>query len=155
MAACAYSNSTAAWVIPETQPIMMRLKSDFVDIVDAAIDGRLNEVEVDWDRRVALGVVMAAANYPDTPRKGDVIHGLPARTEDSHVFHAGTVTAQGRGGDRRRARALRHGAGRQRQGGAEARLRGARPDQFRRHAVPPRYWFRDKALAPMNPGELL
>jgi phosphoribosylamine--glycine ligase len=88
---------------PETQPIMMRLKSDFVELVDAAIDGRLNEVEAEWDRRVALGVVMAAANYPDTPRKGDVIHGLPVRTEDSHVFHAGTaekggevVTAGGR-----------------------------------------------------------
>ncbi|MDP2821489.1 MAG: phosphoribosylamine--glycine ligase [Sulfuritalea sp.] len=88
---------------PETQAIMMRLKSNFVELVDAAIDGRLNEVEADWDRRVALGVVMAAANYPETPRKGDVIHGLPARTEDSHVFHAGTaekkdevVTAGGR-----------------------------------------------------------
>jgi phosphoribosylamine--glycine ligase len=88
---------------PETQPIMMRLKSNFVELVDAAIDGRLNEVEAEWDRRVALGVVMAASNYPDTPRKGDVIHGLPARTDDSHVFHAGTaekggavVTAGGR-----------------------------------------------------------
>ena len=80
---------------PETQPIMLRLKSNFVGIVDAAIDGRLNEVAADWDRRVALGVVMAAANYPDTPRKGDVIHGLPARTEDSHVFHAGTATGKG------------------------------------------------------------
>jgi phosphoribosylamine--glycine ligase len=80
---------------PETQPIMMRLKSNFVELVDAAIDGRLNEVEVEWDRRVALGVVMAAANYPETPRKGDVIHGLPARTEDSHVFHAGTAEKSG------------------------------------------------------------
>ncbi len=80
---------------PETQPIMMRLKSDFVALVDAAIDGRLNEVEAEWDRRVALGVVVAAANYPDTPRKGDVIHGLPAPTGDSHVFHAGTAQMNG------------------------------------------------------------
>jgi phosphoribosylamine--glycine ligase len=88
---------------PETQPIMLRLKSNFIELVDAAIDGRLNQVEADWDRRVALGVVMAAANYPDTPRRGDVIHGLSAPTEDSHVFYAGTaenkdkvVTAGGR-----------------------------------------------------------
>ena len=89
---------------PETQPIMMRLKTNFVTLVDAAIDGRLDKVEADWDRRVALGVVMAAANYPDTPKKGDVIHGLLEREEDDvHVFHAGTalfedrvVTAGGR-----------------------------------------------------------
>jgi len=80
---------------PETQPIMMRLKSNFVDLIDAAIDGRLDEVEAEWDRRVALGVVMAAANYPDTPRKGDVIHGLPAPGEDNHVFHAGTAERDG------------------------------------------------------------
>ena len=77
---------------PETQPIMMRLKSNFVDLVEAAIDGRLDQVETEWDRRVALGVVLAAANYPETPRKGDVIRGLPKREEeDVHVFHAGTV----------------------------------------------------------------
>ena len=88
---------------PETQPIMMRLKSDFLTLVDAAIDGRLNEVDTEWDRRVALGVVMAAANYPESPRKGDAIHGLPETKEDAHVFHAGTqmhgdeiVTAGGR-----------------------------------------------------------
>ena len=80
---------------PETQPIMMRLKSNLVEMVDAAIDGRLNEVEAEWDRRVALGVVMAAANYPETPRNGDVIHGLPAPTADSHIFHAGTAEKQG------------------------------------------------------------
>jgi phosphoribosylamine--glycine ligase len=74
---------------------MMRLKSDFVTLIDAGIDGKLNEVEADWDRRVALGVVMAAANYPDTPRKGDAIYGLPAETEDSHVFHAGTADQNG------------------------------------------------------------
>jgi phosphoribosylamine--glycine ligase len=83
---------------PETQPIMMRLKSNFVTLLDAAIDGRLDKVEADWDRRVALGVVLAAANYPETPRKGDAISGLPAQAADgtdSHVFHAGTALADG------------------------------------------------------------
>ncbi len=80
---------------PETQPIMMRLKSNFVELIDAGIDGKLNEVEAEWDRRVALGVVMAAANYPDTPRKGDVIRGLPEAQEDAHVFHAGTAEKDG------------------------------------------------------------
>jgi phosphoribosylamine--glycine ligase len=80
---------------PETQPIMMRLKSDLVTLVDAAIDGRLNEVEAEWDRRVALGVVMAAANYPETPRKGDAIRGLSAAMDDAHVFHAGTANHDG------------------------------------------------------------
>jgi phosphoribosylamine--glycine ligase len=79
---------------PETQPIMMRLKSDFTELIDAGIDGSLDKVEAEWDRRVALGVVLAAAGYPDSPRKGDVIHGLPERSaEDSHVFHAGTSEA--------------------------------------------------------------
>ncbi len=76
---------------PETQPIMMRLKSNFVTLLDAAIDGRLNQVEADWDIRVALGVVIAAANYPETPRKGDIIMGLEQQNEDAHVFHAGTA----------------------------------------------------------------
>lgn len=75
---------------PETQPIMMRMKSNFLPIVEAAIGGHLDKVEAEWDRRVALGVVLAAGGYPDTPKKGDVINGLPAATEDSHVFHAGT-----------------------------------------------------------------
>jgi phosphoribosylamine--glycine ligase len=81
---------------PETQPIMMRLKSDLVDLVDAAIDARLDQVEADWDRRVALGVVLAAHNYPETPRKGDVIDGLPRPADDAHVFHAGTAEAHGK-----------------------------------------------------------
>jgi len=80
---------------PETQPIMLRLKSDLLSLVDAAIDGRLDQVDADWDRRVALGVVMAAAGYPDAPRKGDVIHALPAAEEDAHVFHAGTAQVNG------------------------------------------------------------
>ncbi|HEY8887109.1 MAG TPA: phosphoribosylamine--glycine ligase [Gallionella sp.] len=80
---------------PETQPIMLRLKSDFSEIVEHAINGTLNQVEVEWDRRTALGVVLAAANYPDTPRKGDVISGLPKKLEDAHVFHAGTAMQDG------------------------------------------------------------
>lgn len=84
---------------PETQPILMRLKSDFVDLLEHGIDGTLDQVEAEWDRRVALGVVLAAANYPDTPKKGDVISGLPAGNrfgEDCHVFHAGTAEQDGR-----------------------------------------------------------
>jgi len=82
---------------PETQPIMLRLKSNFVTLLDAAIDGRLDKVEAEWDRRVALGVVLAAAGYPDSPRKGDAIGGLPERAaDDSHVFHAGTADDNGR-----------------------------------------------------------
>jgi phosphoribosylamine--glycine ligase len=83
---------------PETQPIMMRLKSDLVDLLEHAIDGTLDQVEAEWDRRVALGIVLAAANYPDTPRKGDVITGLPQGNsfgEDAHVFHAGTADKDG------------------------------------------------------------
>jgi len=80
---------------PETQPIMLRLKSDFASVVEHAINGTLDKVEVEWDRRTALGVVMAAANYPDTPRKGDVIAGLPKDLQDAHVFHAGTATQDG------------------------------------------------------------
>ena len=81
---------------PETQPIMLRLKSDFANIVEHAINGTLDQVEAEWDRRTALGVVMAAANYPDTPRKGDVITGLPKKLEDAHVFHAGTTMQDGK-----------------------------------------------------------
>src|SRR5574343_1779098 len=84
---------------PETQPILMRLKSDFVKLLEHGIDGTLDQVEAEWDRRIALGVVLAAANYPETPQKGDVIHGLPAGNsfgEDCHVFHAGTADADGK-----------------------------------------------------------
>ena len=84
---------------PETQPIMSRLKSDLVALVEHAIAGKLDQIEAEWDRRVALGVVLAAANYPDTPRKGDPIHGLPAKgcevAEDVRVFHAGTADKDG------------------------------------------------------------
>ncbi|MBI5429440.1 MAG: phosphoribosylamine--glycine ligase [Nitrosomonadales bacterium] len=86
---------------PETQPIMMRLKSDFSVIVEHAVNGTLDKIEAEWDRRTALGVVMAAANYPDTPRKGDAITGLPhqqknGKLEDAHVFHAGTTMQDGK-----------------------------------------------------------
>ena len=81
---------------PETQPILMRLKSDFLTIVEHAIDGKLDGVEAEWDRRAALGIVMAAAGYPETPRKGDEIHGLPRHEEDVHVFHAGTAMKDGK-----------------------------------------------------------
>ncbi|WP_312836366.1 phosphoribosylamine--glycine ligase [Comamonas sp.] len=81
---------------PETQPIMMRLKSDLVDVMQAATDGKLDQIELQWDRRTALGVVMAAHGYPDAPRKGDVITGLPEDEEEVMVFHAGTAVQDGK-----------------------------------------------------------
>ncbi|WP_020166817.1 MULTISPECIES: phosphoribosylamine--glycine ligase [Methylotenera] len=81
---------------PETQPIMLRLKSDFVALAEHAANGTLNLAEAEWDRRTALGVVMASHNYPETPRLNDVITGLPHGLEDSHVFHAGTQLVDGK-----------------------------------------------------------
>ena len=80
---------------PETQPIMMRLKTDLVEVMLAATSGKLDTLELEWDRRPALGVVMAAAGYPMNPRKGDVITGLPKDELDAMVFHAGTVAVNG------------------------------------------------------------
>lgn len=80
---------------PETQPILMRLKSDLVDVMLAATSEGLDKIELEWDRRVALGVVLAAAGYPMNPRKGDPIGGLPADSLDAMVFHAGTVEKDG------------------------------------------------------------
>ena len=80
---------------PETQPIMMRLKSDLVDVMLAATEERLDQVDLEWDRRWALGVVMAAHGYPMNPRKGDVITGLPADSDEAMVFHAGTAEQGG------------------------------------------------------------
>ncbi len=82
---------------PETQPIMMRLKSDLVVLLEHAVSGKLDQIEAEWDRRIALGVVQASHNYPDTPRTGDVITGLPKHNalEDAHVFHAGTKMQDG------------------------------------------------------------
>ncbi len=81
---------------PETQPIMLRLKSDLYALLDHALKGELDKVEAEWDRRVALGVVMAAAGYPASPRKGDEISGLPVDVEDAHVFHAATTENDGK-----------------------------------------------------------
>jgi phosphoribosylamine--glycine ligase len=80
---------------PETQPILLRLKSDLFELIEHAVEGRLDRVEANWDRRAALGVVLAAAGYPDAPKKGDVITGLPASVEDFRVFHAGTMLEDG------------------------------------------------------------
>ena len=76
---------------PETQPILMRLKSDLLELIELAVDGKLDTAEANWDRRTALGVVMAAHGYPESPRKGDAITGIPAETEDCKVFHAGSA----------------------------------------------------------------
>ena len=76
---------------PETQPIMARLKSDFTVLLEAGINGTLDKVEAEWDRRVALGVVLAAEGYPEAPRKGDVITGIPAANVDTVTFHAGST----------------------------------------------------------------
>jgi phosphoribosylamine---glycine ligase len=77
---------------PETQPILARLRSDLTVLCEAALDGRLSKVEVDWDPRAAVGVVLAAGGYPETVRKGDVIHGLEtAARMPGKVFHAGTA----------------------------------------------------------------
>jgi phosphoribosylamine--glycine ligase len=80
---------------PETQPIMLRLKSDFVGLVEHAVNGTLDKAEAEWDRRTALGIVMASAGYPDDPRKGDAITGLPLNLQDAHVFHAGSTMQDG------------------------------------------------------------
>jgi phosphoribosylamine--glycine ligase len=84
---------------PETQPIMMRLKTDLVDVLMAATatnaETRFDDFELEWDRRTAVGVVMAAHGYPMNPRKGDVIGGLPQDTDDAVVFHAGTQMVDG------------------------------------------------------------
>jgi phosphoribosylamine--glycine ligase len=76
---------------PETQPLLMRLKSDLVELVEHALAGTLDQVEAEWDRRAALGVVLAAAGYPENPRKGDLLAKLPKAEEDCKVFHAGTA----------------------------------------------------------------
>ena len=80
---------------PETQPLLMRLRSDLVELCEAALDGRIERVQADWDPRPALGVVLAAAGYPGPVRQGDVIAGLEAESEDARVFHAGTALRDG------------------------------------------------------------
>ena len=81
---------------PETQPIMARLKSDLSSVMEHAVNGTLDKVELQWDRRTALGVVMAAANYPDKPRKGDIITGIAPETIECITFHAGTSLKEGK-----------------------------------------------------------
>jgi phosphoribosylamine--glycine ligase len=77
---------------PETQPILLRLKSDLVTVIEHALEGTLDRAETEWDPRVALGVVLASEGYPEAPRKGAVIDGLPKPGDDYRVFHAGTST---------------------------------------------------------------
>jgi phosphoribosylamine---glycine ligase len=82
---------------PETQPVMLRLKSDFITLIEAALDGRLDRVSAEWDARAALGVVMAAGGYPGSYNKGDVIEGLPVTdVPNAKVFHAGTALKDGK-----------------------------------------------------------
>src|SRR5438552_785505 len=81
---------------PEAQPMMLRLKSDLVELTVHATNGALDRIDAEWDRRAALGVVLAAAGYPDRPRRGDPISGLDATPENCKVFHAGTALADGR-----------------------------------------------------------
>ncbi len=85
---------------PETQPIMMRLKADLLDVLMAATEpgehGQLDKIELEWDRRTALGVVMAAHGYPASPRKGDAVMGLRKEAPDAMVFHAGTMEKDGK-----------------------------------------------------------
>jgi phosphoribosylamine--glycine ligase len=81
---------------PETQPIVVRLKSDLAELLLRAIGGTLDAAEAEWDRRAALGVVLAAAGYPESPRRGDAISGLEAAAPDVKVFHAGTGVQDGR-----------------------------------------------------------
>jgi phosphoribosylamine--glycine ligase len=75
---------------PETQPIILRLKSDLLELIEAALERRLDRAAAEWDRRAALGVVLAAHGYPEDPRKGDRIEGIPGPEPEQRVFHAGT-----------------------------------------------------------------
>jgi len=81
---------------PEAQPILMRLKSDLFALAEHAVNGTLDRAQAQWDRRVALGVVLAARGYPDNPHTGDEITGIPKAEDDFHVFHAGTVLEDGK-----------------------------------------------------------
>src|SRR5205814_4651531 len=85
---------------PETQPIMMRLKSDLLDLIEHGTAGTLGQCDAAWNRRASLGVVLAAAGYPGDARKGDIVSGLERITEDTHphcrVFHAGTALQDGK-----------------------------------------------------------
>jgi len=80
---------------PEAQPILLRLRSDLLELIERAMEAKLDRVEADWDRRAALGVVLAAAGYPEAPEKGHIVTGLPAPAEDFRVFHSGTAFKDG------------------------------------------------------------
>lgn len=80
---------------PETQPVMMRLQSDLVELIESALEGELDQASIEWDQRSSMGVVMAAGGYPESYDKGDVIKGIPNETQNSKVFHAGTATKNG------------------------------------------------------------
>lgn len=80
---------------PETQPVMMRLQSDLVELIESALEGSLDKTSIEWDQRASLGVVMAAGGYPESYAKGNIISGIPVATENSKVFHAGTSTDNG------------------------------------------------------------
>ena len=128
---------------PETQPIMVRLKSDLVDLVEHGVNGTLDRVEAEWDRRAALGVVLAARGYPDSPRPGDVDRRPRPRDVRTRIPTARCSTPGPRriaaGRRLRRARAVRHGARRFGEAGAARGVRGRRRDPVRRHAVPRRH----------------
>ena len=124
---------------PETQPIMARLKSDFLTVCEHAVSGTLDKVELEWDRRTALCVVMAAQGYPDAPQSGASINGIPDESEEAIVFQAGTRQTEAKlevtGGRVLGVTAL----GGQRQGGPEARLRTGRIDPLRGRSMAPRH----------------
>jgi phosphoribosylamine--glycine ligase len=80
---------------PETQPILLRMRTDLAELIESALEGRLDQVEISWDRRVAVGVVLAAAGYPDAPQPGAVVRELPVPEDDLRVFHAGTALRDG------------------------------------------------------------
>ena len=125
---------------PETQPIMMRLASDLTVLCDAALDGRLDRANANWDPRAALGVVLAAGGYPDAVRKGDEIHGLEAAAKlPGKVFHAGTQLVERQSRHERRSRAVRSGPGRERRRSAARSVRAVRADSLERRAIPPRH----------------
>ena len=140
---------------PETQPVMMRLQSDLLDLVEAAIDERLHDVEAQWDPRPSLGVVMAAEHYPGTPRAGRrrSTAGTCRTSPTRKVFHAGTAHRRRTRRHRRRPRAVRVRAGRHRRRGAAQGVRGSGRDLLARRIPPPRHRLaRDRARAAERPS---
>ena len=140
---------------PETQPIMVRLKSDLVDLVEHGVNGTLDRADAQWDRRAALGVVLAARGYPESPESGDAIEGLDRVTPETHpdckVFHAGTTRDRdGKVSGFRRARPVRHCARRFGEAGPARRVCDRRGNPVRRHAVP----WRHRPSRDREPGRL-